>query len=177
APVPGHEVDHLGGDLLGGDGEVSLIFAVLVVAHDDHLAVADRLDGRINRRKRRAWLPSVPLRCHRYAFPMRPGADTSIARSTYLPRMSHSRLTTSFTLMLRRFVCSQVYGMICTSNRFSSTPATVRLIPSTEIDPFRTIHAASAPGNLMVSHHDSPSWRISSIVPVASTCPCTKCPP
>src|SRR5262249_38886507 len=55
--------------------------------------------------------------------------------------------------------------------------ATVRLMPSTAMEPLRTICAASDGGNLTVSHQKSPSFRISLIVPVASTCPCTKCPP
>ena len=37
-----HEVDDLGGDLLGGDDEVALVLAVFVVDDDHHLAVADR---------------------------------------------------------------------------------------------------------------------------------------
>ena len=37
-PVLEHEVDHLGGDLLGGADEVALVLAVGVVGHDDHPA-------------------------------------------------------------------------------------------------------------------------------------------
>ena len=44
APLVQHEVDHLGGDLLGGDDEVALVLAVLVIDDDDHLAVAEVLD-------------------------------------------------------------------------------------------------------------------------------------
>ena len=42
APVRGHEVDGLGRDLLGGDAEVALVLAVLVVDEDDHLTVRNR---------------------------------------------------------------------------------------------------------------------------------------
>ena len=35
-----------------------------------------------------------------------------------------------------RFVCAIVYGTTCTSNRSAPRPATVRLMPSTAIEPF-----------------------------------------
>jgi len=41
AAVAGHEVDGLGGDVLGGQGEVALVLAVLVVDYDDHAARAN----------------------------------------------------------------------------------------------------------------------------------------
>ena len=44
-PVPDHEVDDLGGDLLGGDRQVPLVLPVLVVHHDDQAAVAYVVQG------------------------------------------------------------------------------------------------------------------------------------
>ena len=44
-----------------------------------------------------------------------------IARTTYLPRMSHSRFTASPARSVCRFVCAHVNGMIWTSNRWSSS--------------------------------------------------------
>jgi hypothetical protein len=44
AAVAGHEVDGLGGDELGGQGEVALVLAVLVVDHDHHAAGADLVE-------------------------------------------------------------------------------------------------------------------------------------
>ena len=41
AAVAGHEVDGLGGDVLGGQGEVALVLAVFVVDHDNHAARAE----------------------------------------------------------------------------------------------------------------------------------------
>ena len=41
AAIAGHEVDGFRGDVLGGQGEVALVFAVLVVDHDDHAAGAN----------------------------------------------------------------------------------------------------------------------------------------
>ena len=40
-----HEVDMLGGDLLGRDDEVALILTVFVVDHDNKLSPAECLDG------------------------------------------------------------------------------------------------------------------------------------
>ena len=44
AAVLGEEVDLLGSDELGGEDEVALVLAVLVVDQDDDLAGADRGD-------------------------------------------------------------------------------------------------------------------------------------
>ena len=65
---------------------------------------------------------------------------SSAARTTYLPTMSHSRLTRSPDLRRAAGSCaSSVNGTICTSNRSSPRPATVRLMPSTAIDPLWTM--------------------------------------
>src|SRR5215207_1288241 len=44
ATVGGHEVDVVRGRELGGHGKVALVLTVLVVTHDDHLALLDFLD-------------------------------------------------------------------------------------------------------------------------------------
>jgi hypothetical protein len=41
AAVTGHEVDGLGGDVLGSKGKIALVFAVLVVDHNDHATGLD----------------------------------------------------------------------------------------------------------------------------------------
>src|SRR5262249_51275149 len=148
-----HEVDDLGRDLFGRDRQVAFVLAVFIVDDDDHPAVAEGADGSVNLGERSL---------------LHFGLTPSSARSTYLPSMSHSTFTRSFGFNPRRLVCCQVYGMICTSKRRSSTPATVRLTPSRAIEPLRTICEASEGGNRIVSHQKSPSWRISSTVPVAS---------
>jgi hypothetical protein len=51
AAVSDHEVDDFGRDPLGGGDEIALVFAVLVVDHDDHAALADGLDGFFDRGK------------------------------------------------------------------------------------------------------------------------------
>ena len=45
AAVARHEVDGFGGDELGGQGEVALVLAVLVVDHDDHAAGTNLVQG------------------------------------------------------------------------------------------------------------------------------------
>src|SRR5260221_7902489 len=57
--------------------------------------------------------------------------------STYLPRMSVSRFTASPTLRSRKAVTSRVCGIIQMLKLLLRTVATVRLIPSTAIDPFK----------------------------------------
>ncbi len=54
AAVRGHEVDGLGRDLLGGDRQIALVLAILVVDDDDHLPGADRVDRVLDGRERRA---------------------------------------------------------------------------------------------------------------------------
>ena len=43
-----HEVDGLGRDMVGGDDQVALVLAVLVVDEDDHAAAADDLDAALD---------------------------------------------------------------------------------------------------------------------------------
>ena len=45
AAVSGHEINDLGGDLFGGDGEVAFVLAVFVVYHDEDAAGADFFHG------------------------------------------------------------------------------------------------------------------------------------
>ncbi len=52
AAVLGHEVDVLGGGELGRHREVALVLAVLVVADDDHPALAQLLEGFLDRGER-----------------------------------------------------------------------------------------------------------------------------
>ena len=59
AAVLGHEVDRLGGDELGGHGQVALVLAVLVVADDDHAARTQVLERLLDGRER---LPRRGLR-------------------------------------------------------------------------------------------------------------------
>ncbi len=54
AALAGHEVDRLGRGELGGDREVALVLAVLVVADDDHPPGADVLDRLLDGGERRA---------------------------------------------------------------------------------------------------------------------------
>ena len=66
---------------------------------------------------------------------------------------STSRLTRVPAGLPRSFVCVHVNGMICTSKKSSASAATVRLMPSTAIDPFGTICAAERVG---IAHAQPP---------------------
>ena len=59
ARVAGHEVHRLGGAELGGDADVALVLAVLVVGEDDHLAGLEVLDRRAHARHRIARLQAL----------------------------------------------------------------------------------------------------------------------
>ena len=48
--MPGHEVDDLGSDLLGGADQIAFVLAIFVVNDDDHAAVADVGNGLFNGR-------------------------------------------------------------------------------------------------------------------------------
>ena len=96
APVARHEVDRLGRDLLGGDRQVALVLAVLVVDDDEHAAGADVLEGLGNRGRHRR--ETLRLQCPRAAS----------SRSTYLAITSASRLTRLPGLASRRLVTWRV---------------------------------------------------------------------
>ncbi len=125
-----HEVDRRRRDLLGGDRQVALVLAVLVVDDDHHLAAGDGRDGFFDQRERAAGarravrrpgalhdralgfgatggcglghgrLGSAAARVRRPAI--------SAARTTYLPSMSHSRFTRSPGFASPSVVWSQV---------------------------------------------------------------------
>ena len=69
AAVLGHEIDDLGSDMLGGDGQIALVFAVFVVDDDNHAARAE-LFYRFFDRHESHWSDSISGRaCRRRAPP------------------------------------------------------------------------------------------------------------
>src|SRR5581483_6693967 len=129
AGVADHEGDALGGDLLGGDDEVALVLPVGVVDDDDELPPGDGGDRLVDGRERHVAQPSL-------VWLMR--------RSTYLATRSTSRLTGSPGPLIPRVVTVAVWGIRANSKVFSPTPATVRLTPSTAIEPFSTTQRRTA---------------------------------
>ena len=75
---------------------------------------------------------------HETAFTVR-GAPAYKSFSTYFPMISVSRLTGSPFLRSCNTVCATVWGIAEIEKEVSPTSATVRLIPSTVIEPFSTI--------------------------------------
>ena len=123
------EGDLLGRGELGRHDEVALVLAVLVVDDDHDLAPADGGDGVLDLGEAasgvlRAW-PAVPV-------------FQASRRSTYLAMTSTSRLTRSPGPLRPSVVTSAVWGMTATVKPSSSTSTTVRLTPSTVIEPFST---------------------------------------
>src|SRR5205085_5604576 len=131
--LPGDEVDLLGRDRLRGGDEVALVLPLLVVDDDDHLAGGDVCEGVLDGGESHC----SPLTL---SGTLRGASGTRSPRrdSTYLARISTSRLTTSPGTLECSVVALSVCGMSATLKAPSCTPATVRLTPSTATDPFST---------------------------------------
>ena len=90
---------------------------------------------------------------------------------------SHSRFTVLPTPLVERFVTARVCGMMETWKLRSSTAATVRLMPSMQMEPFSTMYRSRSGDAEMVYQTALSSWRSSLTVPVPSICPETIWPP
>ncbi len=119
--LAGHEVDVLRRRELRGEGQVPFVLAVLGVADDDHPAGADVLQRLLDGRECR-----VVAHVRATSF------------STYLAIRSTSRLTARPGAARPSVVRSSVSGMSDTAKPRWSTSVTVRLTPSTAIEPFST---------------------------------------
>src|SRR4029079_2492442 len=158
-----HEVDGLRRREPGRADQIALVLALGIIDDDDHLPVADVLDGLLDRGERRDG------RAH--------GSLPATRRSTTLPSTSASRLTSSAGSSRPRVVTASVCGINATSKPSSSKAATVSETPSTAIDPFssqcpRTLSGASPP-----PPRPSPAGATERTRPPASTWPCTTWPP
>ena len=142
----GHEVDVLRGGKLCRADEVPLVLPVGVVGAEDHLALAQVLQGLFN---------GVVLKHGVIPFPAQKpqrvkksrvipeGGGASAWRgwrsfSTYFPRTSVSKFTGSPTRRWARVVTETVWGMAEMAKDWPSTLATVRLMPSMAMEPFST---------------------------------------
>src|SRR5699024_7462045 len=161
-----HEGNCFGGGEFGGNDQVTLVFAVLVVCDDNRLTCRDDIDGLLNGGE--FHFSSLVL-------------NWSI-RATWRARMSVSKLTTSPISVMPSVVASSVSGMRKISNQCcddsgSVTSATVSEIPLTVMDPWSIRYGANRSGRLIrMRVHCSPG-SISLTVAVDSTCPCTMWPP
>src|SRR5262245_57810810 len=115
-----HEIDGVWRDLFRGDHQVTFVLPILVIDNNDEPAILDINEGFFN-----------ICECH--------SQSRCSIRSTYFAMMSNSRFTRSPGLACRRFVFSNVCGMIAISNSGALTAATVRLMPSKAMEPFSTI--------------------------------------
>src|SRR5262249_23933488 len=123
-----HEVDEIGCDELGGEHEVALVLAILVVDQDHHAAGADLVQRALD---------SFDGGAHR--IPPR-------SFSTCLASRSVSRFTASPMASLPSVVSSRVCGMIATEKVSASTAFTVSETPASPIEPFSTMYRSSAGG-------------------------------
>ena len=118
AGVADHERHRLGRHLLRRHDEVALVLAIGVVDDDHDLAARDSGDGVLDRRERHGQFSLV-----------------ASSRSTYFASTSTSRLTGWPTSRNPRLVTPRVCGMTATVNESGPSAATVRLTPSTVIEP------------------------------------------
>src|SRR2546428_580495 len=91
--------------------------------------------------------------------------------------MSTSRLTGVPGEMSPKCVSRSVSGINATSKLRSPRAATVRLTPSTAIEPFMTIKSTRSSAKRIPNLRPLPSGRTHSTTPTPSTWPCTKWPP
>src|SRR6185436_10139612 len=161
APVLGHEVDGLGRHPVRGHQEVTLVLPILVVYHHEDASGADLLDGLLD-------LHEVPI------GPVAHAVDPPRVRNrcTYLPIISISRFTRRPGLSAPSVVCPSVCGISMISKPVASSPATVRLTPSTVTDPCGMRRRASA-GSCHSTRRRavSPSRTRAVTVATPSTCP------
>src|SRR4029079_335024 len=164
-----HEVDRVGCAPLGGDHEVAFVLTIGVVDDQDHLAGADVLQRVLDSAEHGA-VHLGELFVHRSAL--------SISRCTYLATRSTSRLTGSPTRASASVATAIVCGINAIETPSSCSSATVRLTPSTVIEPFDTTASSRSAGT---SSRRSPppvaSGASARISPTPSTWPCTKWPP
>src|SRR5690606_33892229 len=162
ARVGDHEVDVRGTHAFGGHDQVALVLAVLVVDDHDHAAVADFLQQLGNRREAHACVSASR-------------ADSS--RSTCRASRSTSMFTTSPRAACENAVCASVCGTSATSKPCGDTALTVRLTPSTQIEPFSAMYFSSCSGAKNVQRWAPVSSSMPVTAPTPSTWPLTRCPP
>ena len=106
-----------------------------------------------------------------------PVVQGATSRSTYLATTSTSSCTGSPGRRRPRVVTSRVWGTRATANQPGPTPATVRLTPSTAIDPFSTTYRSRSAGSSILTSSPSPTAVRSSTLATPSTWPWTRWPP
>src|SRR5258708_38886280 len=113
---------------------------MLIVGEDHHGAGTDGVD--------------------RLEDPLKPHHRISFTNlSTYLPTMSTSRFTCAPTPFPASVVFSIVCGISASANAAAATRLTVRLMPSTAIEPFSTTERRIARGARIDSSTPGPSGR------------------
>src|SRR5262249_30512073 len=153
ASVRRHEVDHRRADLFGRPDQIPFVLAPLVVGDDDELARANVRNRLFYCAERHSCL-------------------------TYLPSTSASTCTRSPAASFPSVVCARVNGTSDTcTNPDGVISFTVRLTPSSVIEPCRTVVSDTSRGTLRSTSNASSVSATRSTVPTPSTWPCTMWPP
>src|SRR5450759_4394433 len=182
----GHEVDACGGGELRGHREVALVLAVLVVADDDHPALAQVVERIRDGREMPFAVPAGAFLVAAHENPasanfsqvsppsgLRPATNAY----TYLAMRSASRLTRTPGASRASVVTAAVCGIRDTRRRRPSTAAIVRLTPSTATEPCATLTSLTACGASTATTRALSSGVTRTTVPTPSMCPLTRCPP
>src|SRR5262249_37921263 len=126
ARVADHERHLLGGHRLGRTDQVAFVLAIFVVDHDHELTAGDRGNGVFDGSERHGDHDSFASWC-------------STAWATYFASTSTSRLTGAPTGLTPSVVTAWVCGMSAIVKCSGVVSTTVRLTPSTVIEPFSTV--------------------------------------
>ena len=110
----GHEVDGLGRDLLGGQGEVAFVLAVFVVHQDDLAPLAEFLDGFFDGRE---W------KWHSSILPQVVCLSLTLRGMTSKP--PHGRFTGSYRLGRAAQAHSNYHLVLSLALRFFSDPGRI----------------------------------------------------
>ena len=149
AGVSEHHANLVRRGIFGSNDEIAFVLTIFVIDHYHHLPAGDRLDYLLDP-------------CERHSL-----ASNSL--STYLAITSFSRFTVSPGFRKPRVVKSSVCGIRATENDPAVIAATVRLTPSTVIEPFSTVNDMRAAGASMVINVPPSSWLMALTTPTPST--------
>ena len=183
AALAGHEVDRLGRDQVGGHGQVALVLAILVVDHDDHAAGADLGDGLVDAAGG-GWRDQTTRRDLPLAAIHTLGSRSR--RAQLAPEQPGDVLGDQVRLQVdarahrQRAQVGHRQGVGDEGHREGARRRrwlTVRLTPSTAIEPLGARKARSPAGAAISSSRASPSRRDRASCPTPSTWPATRWPP
>ena len=160
AAVAGHEVDRLGGHLLGRDRQVALVLAVLVVDHDHHPALAELRQRLLDGGERVAG--RAPSDREVYA-----ARGRRVSESGPPPRYRVGRRRVTPALRSRRLRARPACGPITNGDWLGSPRGRPRRTPVTTVPYRRPPRQNGLPRLMNQTYGSSNGWR-SSFQPIST---------